>query len=48
MIGVYAFNGRTYIFARMERKLERYCKDKDKNLIFWGLLSSWVAELVNG
>ena len=32
----------------MERKLERYCKDKDKNLIFWGLLSSWVDELMNG
>ena len=30
-----------YIFARTERKLERYCKTKDKNLSFQ------VGELVS-
>ena len=46
-----------YIFARTERKLERYCKIKYNNLSFWvdeilgwwdfGLMRFWVGELLN-
>ena len=35
-----------YIIARMERKLERYCKIKDKDLRLW-VDGVWVDEFIS-